>query len=173
MCTNRPIYKILGFSKENLVALITNIEGREFGRRLNCLNKPEHPRASTSDDVECLFSMMRDALGQNFTSKEMQYGFRKVAFGFAKRLDPELPFYYHTATHSHYSEGPLKAFDEPSKKTKASRVPRRELSSAAVFSSRRAQLPVHRSLSIRTQFHNQPVNLPPPPTHPITMSEHA
>lgn len=172
----RPINKVLGFSKETLVALITNIEGREWCRRLNHLRKPEHPRASTSDDVECFFSMMRDALGQNFTSKEVQYGFRKVAFEFSKRLDPDLPFYYHTSSHSRYSEGPLKTFNEPSqkvKKRKASRVPRRELSASAVFSSRRAQLPVQGSLSIRTQFHNQPLDLPPPPNQVISQSEHA
>ena len=55
--------------------LLPKIEGREWCRRLNRLGKPEHPRASTSDDVECFFSMMRDALGQSFTPKEVQYGF--------------------------------------------------------------------------------------------------
>ena len=60
---------VLGFSKETLVALITTME---WCRRLNYLGKPEHPRASTSDDVECFFSMMRDALGQNFTTKEVK-----------------------------------------------------------------------------------------------------
>ncbi len=38
---------------------------------------PEHPRASTSDDVECFFSVMRDNLGKNFTLKEVKYNFRK------------------------------------------------------------------------------------------------
>ena len=136
------------------------------------MGKPEHPRASTSDDVECFFSMMRDSLGPNFTSKEVQFGFRKVAFEFSKRLDPDLPFFYHTSTHNRYSEGPLKAFNEPSSKQKQkSRVPRRELST--VFSSRRATLPVQGSLSVRTQFHNQPLNLPPLPTEPITIIEHS
>ena len=171
---SRPINHILGFSRETLVAMITNIEGREWCRRLNRLGKAENPRSSTSDDVECFFSMMRDALGQDFTSKQVQYGFKKVAFEFIKRLDPQLPFYYHTSTHSRYSEGPLKAFEEPSsqKKRKTSRAPRRELSSAAVFSSRRAQLPVQHSLSVRTQFHNQPVDLPPPPNTVTALSEH-
>ena len=77
-CFYRPINNVLGFSKETLVAVTTNIEGREHLHRLNRMGKPEHPRASTSDDVECLFSMMQDALGQNFTVKQVQYGFRKV-----------------------------------------------------------------------------------------------
>ena len=53
---NRPISDVLGFSKETLVAVVVNIEGREWRRRMH---KSEHPRASTSDDVKCFFSMMR------------------------------------------------------------------------------------------------------------------
>ena len=66
------------------MAVITNIEGRECSRRLNKLGKPEHPRASSTDDVECLFSMMRDAIGQNFTVQQVQFGFRKVAMELEK-----------------------------------------------------------------------------------------
>ena len=89
----RPINNVLGFSKETLVAVITNIEGRECLRRLNRMGRAEHPRASTSDDVECFFSMMRDSIGQSFTAKQVQYGFRKVTLEFMKRLDPDLPFF--------------------------------------------------------------------------------
>ena len=32
---------------------------------------PEHPRASTSDDVECFFSVLRDMVGKDFTHKEV------------------------------------------------------------------------------------------------------
>ena len=32
---------------------------------------PEHPRASTSDDVECFFSVLRDMVGKDFTRKEV------------------------------------------------------------------------------------------------------
>ena len=55
---------ILGFSRETVVALITNIKGREWHRRgvANQGLKPEHPRANTTDDVECFFSIMRDNL---------------------------------------------------------------------------------------------------------------
>lgn len=106
---------MLGFSRETLSALITNIEGREWHRR-ECINNSvsiEHPRASSSDDVECFFSMMRDSIGQNFTTKEVKFGIRKVHGEFVKRVDPDLPFYYHTSTHTCYFEGPLPAFDQP------------------------------------------------------------
>jgi len=90
---------ILEFSKETVVALITNIEGREWHRREVTRRsvKPDHPRASSTDDVECFFSMMRDSLGRNFNSKQVQFGIRKVYGEFIKRLDPDLPFYYHTS----------------------------------------------------------------------------
>ena len=172
-CFHRPISNVLGFSKETLVAITTNIEGREHLRRLNRMRKPEHPRASTSDDVECFFSMMRDSLGQSFTVKQVQYGFRKVTVEFMKCLDPSLPFYYHTSAHTRYSEGPLPDFSQASstKKRKGRRVPRRELSGA--FSGSHSILPVQGSLSVRTEFHNQPLELPPPPTASITLVEHS
>jgi hypothetical protein len=167
---NRPINNILGFSRETVVALTTNIEGRESGRHMNKLGKAENPRSSTTDDVECFFSMMRDAIGQNFTTKQVQFGFRNE---FEKRLDPHLPFYYHTSSHTRYSEGPLPDFNLPSKrqKRKNKRLPRREVPTA--FSVRRATLPVHASLSVRAEFHNRPVDLPPPPTDSITSFEHS
>ena len=33
---------------------------------------PEHPRASTTDDVECFFSVLRDSVGKDFTLKEVK-----------------------------------------------------------------------------------------------------
>ena len=115
---HRPIKNILGFSRETLIAVIANIEGRECLRRFNRMGKPEHPHASTSDDVECYFSMMRDAFGQSFTAKQVQYGFRNVTLEFVKRLNPDLPFYYHTSSHTRYSEGPLPDFNQASAKLK-------------------------------------------------------
>lgn len=64
---------MLGFSRETLVAVITNILGRQFCRVHGTL--PEHPRAS---GAECLFSMLRESVGENFTSKEVKCAFRKV-----------------------------------------------------------------------------------------------
>ena len=157
------------------MAVITDIEGREWRRRHSSQRGgiPDHPRASTSDDVECFFSMARDAFGQNFTVKEFKYGFRKICAEFNKRLDADLPFYYHTSSHTRYSEGPLPEFSQVQRrrKRKHQRIPLRE--QPAAFSSRRATLPVHGNVRLRAQFHNRPLDLPPPPTVGIHISEHS
>ena len=73
----RRIDNVLGFSREKLAAVIANIEGREWRRIANirCHRKPEHPGASSTDDVECFFSIMRDSIGENFTKKQVKMGF--------------------------------------------------------------------------------------------------
>lgn len=162
---NRPIDSIRGFTKETLVAVTTNIESREW-RRWQNEGKPEHPRSGTSDDVECFFSVMRDTIGRDFTVKQVKYGFRKVCNEFMKRLDSDLPFYYHTSSHTRFYEGPLIEFDKPKskEKRKGRHIPRREQSAA--FAPRRATMPVRGSVSTRVKFHNLPIELPPPPGEP-------
>jgi len=87
----------------------------------------EYPRVSTSDDVECFFSLMRDTIRQNFTTKQVKFGIQKVCNEFIKRLDPDLPFFYNTSSHTSFNEGPLPHFnDTPVTKRKIKRVPRRE-----------------------------------------------
>lgn len=169
----RSISNILGFSKETLVALTTNIEGREWHRRevMNGNRKQEHPRASTTDDVECFFSMMRDSIGHNFTTKQVKFSIRKVYGEFIKRLDPDLPFYYHTSAHTRYYEGSLPCFDIPSSKPQTKKkVPRREQPNA--FAPRRATMPVRGSLAVRPKFHNLPLELPPPPGGSVHLLDH-
>lgn len=156
------------------VPVIANIEGREW-RRLannNSGQKPEHPRASSTDDVECFFSIMRDNIGQNFTMKQVKYGFHKACLEFTKRIDPDLTFYYHTSSHTRFYEGLLPNFIEASSKSKRKnrRVPRRE--QPAAFAPRRASMPVRGSLSLRAQFHNVPVELPPLPFRPVHVFDH-
>ena len=34
---------------------------------------PEHPRSSTTDDVECFFSVLRDSIGKDFTLQEVKH----------------------------------------------------------------------------------------------------
>lgn len=116
---------------------------------------------------------MRDTIGANFTTKQLKFGFRKVTLEFEKRLDPHLPFYYHTSSHTRFSEGPLPTFNVASTKPKrkGKRVPRRELPQA--FATRHATLPVHGSLTVRARFHNQPIQLPPPPAGPLVVFEHS
>ena len=90
-----------------------------------------------------------------------------------KRMDPSLPFYYHTS-HDRFYEDEMPSFNKSSNKPKRDRVPRRELLAGAAF--RRASLPVRGSLSVRAQFHNHPVNLPPLPsanTHERIIAEHS
>ena len=86
---------------------------------------------------------------------------------------PDLPFFYHTSSHSRFSEGPLPDFNAPSRRQrrKAKRLPRRELPTA--LAARRATLPVHGSLTVRAQFHNRPVDLAPPPSCPVIPFEHS
>ena len=72
----RNVDRIRGFSRETLIALAANIETREWRQEYNKNNgiAPEHPRASTTDDVECFFSVLRDTVGKDFTLKEVYGG---------------------------------------------------------------------------------------------------
>ena len=106
-----------GFSRESLIAVTTDIDSREMKRIHNMEEglPPEHPRASTTDDVECFFSVLRDMIGKDFTVKMVQYEWRKLCNEFTKRMDPELPFYYHTSHHDRFYEGPRPSFiNQPS-----------------------------------------------------------
>ena len=62
-----------GFTRETLIALAANIESREWRRQYNQDHDipAEHPRASTTDDVECFFSVLRDTVEADFTLKEV------------------------------------------------------------------------------------------------------
>ena len=89
------------------------------------------------------------------------YGWRKVTNEFMKRLDPDLPFYYYTSTHTRFYEGQMPEFSESSSRPRRlKRAPRRELLGA----SQRVTHTVRGSRSIRSTFHNIPVDLPPPPS---------
>ena len=54
-------------------AIIVDIESCEWCKEFNNLNKfpPEHPRASTTDDVECFFSILTDMVGKLFIHKQV------------------------------------------------------------------------------------------------------
>ena len=53
---------------------------------------------------------------------------------FHKRIDTNLPFFYHTSSHHRFSEGELPSFDEPRASTErhSDRVPQREQPAAFV-----------------------------------------
>lgn len=55
-----------GFTREVLVAVVADIETSKW-RRSYLIQQElplEHPRASTTDDMECFFSVMRDMVGK-------------------------------------------------------------------------------------------------------------
>lgn len=101
------ISSICGFSRETLIAVTTDIKSRELRWLINMEEglPPEHPRVSTTDDVECFFSMLCDYVGKHFTVKQVQLEFRKMSMEFMKRMDPDLPFYYFTSAHDRFLEG--------------------------------------------------------------------
>ena len=102
------------------------------------------------------------------------FGWRKAVEELTKRLDPELPFYYHTSTHHRFYEGELPDFSKlASKSDQKIHISRRELLTHKIGG--RATLAQHGATSIRTQYHNVPVELPPPPvsTVPAHLAEHS
>ena len=75
---------IRGFTRETFIEITTNIESQELRRiRNNEIGYPEHPRAATTDDVECFFSLTRRHLGETFTLKE----FKNEGFSQGKTSD--------------------------------------------------------------------------------------
>ena len=125
---------------------------------------PENSQASTTDDVECFFSVLREQVGENFSLKQIRYEWRKCCLEYEKRIDPELPYFYFTSHHDRFDESERPHFNQPSNsssKRMERRVPRRERLSG------RASLPVRGSQHIRAKFHNIPLELPPPPPRSV------
>lgn len=112
---NRSINGVRGFTRETLSAILVDIESREWRRQYNVTDSipPEHPRASTTDDVQCFFSVLRDMVGKDFTHKEVMFGWRKACQELTKRMDPRLPFFYHTSTQQRFWEGERPDFSQP------------------------------------------------------------
>ncbi len=160
-----------GFTREVLTALVADIETREWRRCLDL--SPEHPRASTTDDIECFFSVMRDMVGTHFTVKQAQFAWRKVCIEFEKRIDDNLPFYYFTSAHDRFYEGKRVSFDKPSKKKRPPRLPRSEQCAAASLDSGRCDWPVKGTPLLRPKFHKHAANVPPPSTSQIQTVEHS
>jgi len=77
-----------------------------------------------------------------------------------KRLDPVLPFYYHTSGNQRFYEDCLMLhFDREPEKRRSKRIPRYEL----LGSNDRVTMAIRGATSIRTKFHNAPIQLPLPP----------
>ena len=69
---------IRGFTRELFVEVTTNIESQELRRAQNRFLGPEHPRAATSDDVECFISILHYKLGRKFTLKRFEEQWPKL-----------------------------------------------------------------------------------------------
>jgi len=81
---------VRGFTWETTTTLLTTIGSIEWKREYanKGLVPVEHPRASTTDDVECFFSMVRDLLGSFFRLTTVMQEWRKICVERDKRLDP-------------------------------------------------------------------------------------
>ena len=174
--TCREINNIRGFSRETLLALTTTIESREWVRRKNAIDGhvPEHPRASSTDDVECFFSQLRNMIGSHFTVKDVRYGWRKTCLEFAKRLDRQLPFFYYTSKHERFVEGDRPSFNvyqQPTRNPRHQRVRRREQPGNLAVG--RTTMVMAGARSLRRQFHSLPVELPPPPGRATHLTDHS
>ncbi|XP_070534517.1 uncharacterized protein [Ptychodera flava] len=156
----RPIKGICGFTREIIVALIANIESAEWRRCEE--GPPEHPRASTTDDVEGFFSLIHSMLGPVFDHKTFRDNYKKICNEFTKRVDPDLPYYYWTGSDSRFNMGPLPSFNQPSGDVeRLDRVQIRRRADPAVFHANRASVPRRGSLTVRAQFFQNPEQLPP------------
>lgn len=163
----RPVKGIQGLTREIVVALIVNCESLEL-RRTEYVQRglpPEHPRASSSDDVEGFIAHLHDQLGDVFDHKQFLEQQPKILNEFNKKIDPELPFYYWTGHRHRFSTAPLPSFNEASGTTeRLDRVVLSRRSDPGVFVANRASLPQRNSLTVRaSKFHKAPEQLPPLP----------
>jgi len=96
--------------------LIANLVTRELTRSENRDKRlpTEHPRASSTDDVEGIISLFNEVMGNTLDLKEFFDEFPKVMSEFEKRIDPDLPFVYWTGHQNCYRAFALPSFDEPS-----------------------------------------------------------
>ena len=75
----RLIDGLRGFSRETVIEVAFNIESQEFRRRQNNeIGHVENPRASETDDLECLYGMCHSWLGPCFTLKEFKQKWPKI-----------------------------------------------------------------------------------------------
>ena len=161
----RPLKGICGFTREILVGLVANLESRELRRRENLARKlpPEHPRSSSTDDVEGQFSLLHDMLGDIFDLKQFHDAQSKILNEFNKRINPELKYYCCMGAKERYNEFEMPSFNEPSQngveRLDEVKVSRR--GDPGIFVANRASLPQKGQLTARAQFHRAPVQLPP------------
>ena len=107
---------ICGLSRETVVGLVANLESRlirqtEYvGRKI----APEHPRSSSTDDVEGFFSLLHEMFGPVFDLKQFYDECPKILQEFKKRIDVDLPFFYWTGTKQRFTDFDLPSFNKSS-----------------------------------------------------------
>lgn len=162
----RPLKGICGFTREVVVGLVANLESRELRRQEYTARNlpPEHPRASATDDVERLFALLHEMLGNIFDLKKFHETQPKILNKFNKRINPNIQFYYWTGAKERYTEFELPSFNEPSQHGGQERLDKVKISrrgDPGVFVANRASLPQKGQLTARAMFHRAPVALPP------------
>ena len=153
-----------------MLAVLTNVESQQYRRRqtAQCNDEvPEHPRSSSTDDVECFFPILHNQLGLYYDIKAIQQRWRVLCNEFGKGIDPDLPFYYYTSDKHRYRITDLPSFDTPPSDGRSRldflRPPRREDIGQVVLG--RAAMPVRGTRTIRQQYRSNPATLPQPSTH--------
>lgn len=156
----RPMENIRGFTRETFVEVTTNIESQEMRRIMNSdLGYPEHPRAATTDDVECFFSLTRRHLGDTFTLQQFKNRWPRLVREFCKRMDPALPFHYWTQNeHFKLEEA---NFDQNLGDKRLHTVRHSQREDSSIFTTRRSFLPARNKQSIRQRLFRLDVGLPP------------
>ena len=89
-----------------IVALVANIESQEQ-RRLHYQERklpPEHPRASSTDDLEGFFSILHHLLGPVFDHKTFVDN--------NKKIEQEFAYYYWTGVNERFDMGPIDSFNK-------------------------------------------------------------
>ncbi|XP_066296437.1 uncharacterized protein [Branchiostoma lanceolatum] len=165
---NRRVERLCGFSRETIIGITSNIDSQERRRLQNEeIGFHEHPRAGTTDDVECFFSILHHkSRGQLVTLKEFKYYWRKLVKQFCERMDTDRPYYY-WSLNERYTEDERPSFDE--RPEGDDHVPRlhqlhiRSREDSSILAAGRAFLPAKNKLSLRASFHRFDVGLPPVP----------
>lgn len=151
---------------ETFIEIKTNIESQERHRIHNIdYWYSEHPRAATTDDVECFFSLTRRHLGDTFTLKDFKSGWRKLVREFCKRIDPDLGFYYWMQNDRFKTE--LPSFDDPVNEKRLHVLKHKRREDSSIFTAGRAFLTAENKQSIRQRLFREDVGLPPVPNDAI------
>ncbi len=76
---SRPVEYLRGFTREVVIEVTANIESQELRRcQSSEIGYPEHPRAGSTEDLECFFGVAHSRLGNVFTLKEFKDGWPKL-----------------------------------------------------------------------------------------------